>query len=348
MQRRRIWYGVAGAGLGHTMRASVIARHLEREGHVVRLASSGRAVDVLRGHGFTCERIEGLDFHFDNGRVRPWRSVAGALHGAPRKLQHNAAACLRVLRDFRPDVVLTDFESLTSVVGAVAGLPVISVDHQHVIDRCRHPRHIRAAVPAFGSLSALCAMKTRAQRYVVTSFFFPEPARASTQLVGPVLRPLWDTAEPREGEHVVVYHTSNGDRRLLPVLQRCRGTRFIVYGLDREGTDGHVECRRFDERGFVEALASARAVITNGGFTTIGEALALGKPVLSVPVQGQPEQVLNAQWLAELGAGVAANDVTPELVETFLARHFPRVPDARLRNGRRDALAAVDAALEAA
>ncbi|MCA2980821.1 MAG: glycosyltransferase [Myxococcaceae bacterium] len=347
MKQRRIWYGVAGAGLGHTMRAAVIARHLERRGHRVRLVSSGRAVEVLRRHGLCCDRVEGLDFHFDGGRVRPWRSLADVLRGGGGKLRRNGAVCARVLREFRPDAVLTDFESLSSLVGALAGLPVVSVDHQHVIDRCRHPRRVRDAVPSFAALRALCALRTRAHRYVVTSFFFPEPMRADTTLVGPVLRPAWDDLEPRAGRHVVVYHTSASDLRLLPTLRRFTGTRFLVYGLGREGVEGHVECRRFDERGFAAALASARAVITNGGFTTIGEALALGKPVLSIPVDGQPEQALNAQWLAALGAGVTARALSADRLDAFLSTAFPRLADARLHTGRRDACAAVDAALEA-
>ena len=47
----RILYGVTGCGLGHTMRARALAQHLESRGHVVKMAASGRAVDILRRHG---------------------------------------------------------------------------------------------------------------------------------------------------------------------------------------------------------------------------------------------------------------------------------------------------------
>ena len=61
---------------------------------------------------------------------------------------------------------------------------------------------------------------------------------------------------------------------------------------------GNVELRDFDETRFAADLRSARAVIANGGFTTLAEAIRLGKPVLSIPVRHQGEQELNAAYAA--------------------------------------------------
>jgi UDP:flavonoid glycosyltransferase YjiC (YdhE family) len=44
----------------------------------------------------------------------------------------------------------------------------------------------------------------------------------------------------------------------------------------------------------------------------------LGKPVLSVPVDGQFEQVLNARYVAHLGYGAYAPRATAEAVAAFV------------------------------
>ena len=90
---------------------------------------------------------------------------------------------------------------------------------------------------------------------------------------------------------MLVYQTSTSDKRLVPTLNRVQKERFIVYGLRRNAVEGNCVIKDFSEEGFVEDLAQARAVVTNGGLSLIGEALYLGKPVYSVPVLHQFEQL---------------------------------------------------------
>ncbi len=47
-------------------------------------------------------------------------------------------------------------------------------------------------------------------------------------------------------------------------------------------------------------------MVAGGGYTLMSEAVYLHKPLLSVPVEGQFEQVLNALYLEQLGYGVYA------------------------------------------
>jgi uncharacterized protein (TIGR00661 family) len=168
----------------------------------------------------------------------------------------------------------------------------------------------------------------------------------TTELVGPIVRPEIERAVTSRGDHVLVYQTASGDPRLLPSLTATRGARFVVYGLGREARMENVELRSFDEQRFVRDLASARAVIANGGFTTLSEALYLGKPVLSVPMRYQGEQELNAAWLSALGLGATARRFSPAVVAGFLARldHYRASSDPRLRRGTIDACASLDRA----
>lgn len=350
----KILYGVTGEGLGHTMRARALAEELTAQGHTVCLAASSRAAPILRGHGFETIAIDGFRLAYRRGAVERARTLASLAYSAPHAIRRNVEAALVDARAFRPDAVITDFDSFSYLVGWLHDVPIVSFDHQHVVDRCRHPRDVLKRVSRdFRATRAIVRAKTPGcSHFVVSSFFFP-PVRveksASTTLVGPVLRREIVDARRERGDHVIVYQTSNGDPRLLPSLLANDRIRFRVYGAGPARTSGHVELRDFDERSFIEDLATARGVIANGGFTTIAEALYLGKPILSVPIRHQGEQELNAAWLEALGYGMRARRIDGVVVRAFVERIEERASepalDARLTTGRADAFRAVHRAL---
>src|SRR5262249_42304739 len=139
----------------------------------------------------------------------------------------------------------------------------------------------------------------------------------------PILRPEILAARASAGEHLLVYQTAEGNEGLASLLARA-GVECRVYGLRRgiqeEQVEGNVRYRPFSEAGFVADLASARAAVAGGGFTLMGEAVSLGKPMLAIPVEHQFEQVLNGRWLERLGYGQMVERLSePAQLATFLA-----------------------------
>lgn len=348
----RILYGLCGDGLGHTMRARVVAAHLQRAGHEVHLATSGRAACVLRDHGFYVTDIRNLSATYEKGRISRAKTISRFVFEAPERIHFNARAALHEALHFDPDLVVTDFSSFACAVGHALGIPVVSIDHQHVLDRFEHPLRLLAPfIAEYEVARAVVSAKTpKCDHYLVSSFFFPEERsknRTPTTLVGPIVRSEIAALTPTHGDHVLVYQTSSGDPHLLAALAANRETEFRVYGLGREEKIGNVQLRTFDESRFLADLASSRAVITNGGFCAISEALVLGKPILSVPILHQPEQELNARWLETLQLGVHAKRATASSIKTFLKRpHSFRQPDPRVRSGTQDGLRALDRILK--
>ena len=86
-----------------------------------------------------------------------------------------------------------------------------------------------------------------------------------------------------------------------------------VYGMrggpEADQVDGNLEYRPRSGDGFVEDLRTARGVVTGGGFSLLSEAVYLGKPVLSIPLRGQFEQLMNARYLERDGYGLCAEEV---------------------------------------
>jgi len=132
--------------------------------------------------------------------------------------------------------------------------------------------------------------------------------------------------EPSVGGHILVYLTGGFDS-CLDELRKFRRESFLVYGYDRSEQEGPLTFRPFSRDGFLDDLASAKAVIATAGFTLISEALCWRKPYLAMPMQGQFEQELNGFQLGGEGYGKSVAEVDSEAIGDFLYR----LPDYRER-----------------
>jgi len=354
----RILYGVVGEGMGHAMRSRVVIDQLART-HDVQVVVSGRAHDYLKtreSDHLGVNKIWGLTIVYEDNEVRNFHTVFRNLRGAvtggwPR----NVRAYFDLAEQFQPDVVVSDFETWSYLYAKTHRLPVVSLDNIQVVSRCAHAPEILAGHELDFQL-AKAVVKAKLPgclHYLVTSFFFPPVRKARTSLHPPVLRPEILAARAERGEHLLVYQTSESNTE-LPALLAASGRECRIYGFRRglreEVVEGRLRYRPFSEATFIHDLRTASAVVANGGFTLLSEAVYLHKPVLSSPVKKQFEQVLNARYLEAEGYGLAAEELTPERLGEFLER----VPDLERKlagyrqDGNRQLLGALEGLLERA
>jgi len=352
----RILYGVVGEGMGHAMRSRVVLEHLLGQGHQVAIMASGRAVDFLGKHFPEVTRIHGLHIIYEENRVRRgktlWSNVLKGAAGLPK----NIAAYFELIEDFAPEAVISDFESWTYFYAKAHRLPILSIDNMQILNRCTHPAEVLEGYTAdFRLAKAFVKSKLPfCDWYLITTFFRPAIRKKNTSLHPPILRPEILAAQPSEGDHVLVYQTSEGHDTLVDALA-ASGLECRIYGLRRgiteEQIEGNLRYRPFSEKGFIDDLASARGVIASGGFTLMGEAVYLKKPMLAVPLGRQFEQVMNARYLEHLGYGRFAPDLhDAAVIRAFLAE-LPRYREALEgyhQDGNRDLLTAVDQHLDRA
>jgi uncharacterized protein (TIGR00661 family) len=163
-------------------------------------------------------------------------------------------------------------------------------------------------------------MKTPgAYHYLVTSFFFPPVRKRRTTLVPPILRPAVTEAKRVPGKHVLVYLRATGADGIVAILKKLPYP-FRVYGTSGVESEGNVMICPFSETGFLDDLRRARAVIAGGGFSLMSEAVSLHVPMMSIPIEHQFEQELNARYLEDLGYGVWSRTLDPEAIVHFLTR----------------------------
>jgi len=320
----RILYGVVGEGMGHAIRSRVVLDQLFALGHEVETMASSRAADFLAKRFPEVHRIHGLHIIYDENRVRKGRTLWSNLRDGMAALPGQIRSYFELVDDFAPDVVISDFESWVYLYAKSHGLPIVSIDNMQVLNRCRHPPGLLDGIRAEFQLSR-AFVKSKlpfCEHYFITTFFYPPVSRKRTTLVPPVLRPEVIGMTPTRGDHLLVYQTAEDHEALSDVLARC-GMECRIYGLRRglqeEQVEGNLRYRPFDERAFISDLASSRAVISGGSFTVMSECVYLHKPLLSVPVGGQVEQVVNARYLQHLGYGRVAEQLDEPVLRDFLA-----------------------------
>ncbi len=321
----RILYGVTGEGMGHATRSRVILEHLLSCGHRVQVVVSGRAhkflTDRFAGRpNIAFHEIHGLHLDYTGNKLDVPGSVLSNLVEFPKGLFKNVGVYFRM--DFEPQAVISDFESWAYLYGVNHFLPILSIDNMQVIDRCSHGPEVEASADFDLARAAVLSKLPGCRHYLITTFFHPPVAKERTTLVPPILRPEILAARREPGAHVTVYQTAKSNSALVPLL-RSMPYEFRVYGMGREGEEGNVRLRAFSEKGFIDDLRTARAVLAGGGFSLMSECVNLRIPMYSVPLEKQFEQELNARYLAALGYGAWARHWQREPVERFLAEAPP-------------------------
>jgi uncharacterized protein (TIGR00661 family) len=320
----RILYGVVGEGMGHAMRSRVILEHLVKSQHEVEIMASSRAADFLAKRFEGVNKIHGLHMITEDNRVRMgktlWSNVLTGAAGLPK----NIAAYFTLIHDFKPELVIADFESWVYLYGKTHRIPVLSIDNMQIINRCTHgPEILEGHRAEFETTRAFIKGKLPfCDHYFITTFFYPPIRKQDTSLYPPILRPEILGANVRKGDHLLVYQTAEGNERLVETLAKT-GIECRIYGMRRtikaEEREGNLRYMPFSEERFIDDLASSRAVIAGGGFTTMGEAVYMRKPMLSVPLERQFEQVMNARYLEKEGYGRYAESLDdPSAITGFL------------------------------
>jgi uncharacterized protein (TIGR00661 family) len=346
----KILYGVPSEGMGHATRSKVIIEHLLENGHDIRIATSDRAFELLEksfpGRGI---RIEGLHLNYKQGGIDKSASVANFMATARESLAANIRQYFHLRKESPPAAVISDFESFTYLFAKLGRTPLLSIDNMQVINRCK----LGIDIPADEKESyrlARAAVKAKlpyCNRYLVSAFFDAPPIKKNTRIIPPILRDIvLKTAGMKlpSSAHILVYQTATSQSDLISGLQKVRNESFIVYGLGRDETLGNVILRSFSEEGFVRELATARGVITNGGFSLISEAVYLRRPVCSFPLGGQFEQYINGTKIEQLGFGRSFSSFSPDAVKAYLydLKRFSSTLAGYRQNGNRRTFEEVD------
>jgi len=302
-----ILYGIQGTGNGHITRSREMVTELRRRGHQVRVIVSGRSREKLWDMDDLepFEVYRGLSFATENGRIKRFDTF--------KELQP-----ITLVRDVNRvdsddyDLVITDYEPITSRVAQRRKLTSIGLGHQYAFS---------SDIPKKGFDTF---------HNLIMQYFAPATLDVGlhwhhfNQAILPPIIPDMDSPAVVDRDIILVYLPFEDQVRLLPVLHAHPGKQFLLY-TDRlkPGELGNVTVRSFSRVGFHADLVRCSGVICNSGFELPSEVLALGKKLYTKPLRGQPEQVSNALALKEMKRGTVVNEIDVDTLGGWLEGRDP-------------------------
>ncbi len=318
-ENKRIIYSVCGEGLGHAIRGGVVIEYLIKQGHDLIVFSSERAYQYLSKKFENVYEIGGFNTVYENNSVRNKKTFVYNMKDVPADLKNNMVKMYKLSQKFKPDLVISDFEFYANLLAHILRIPLISIDNMHVLTEANYDSPTKYTKDRFFSEAVVHAFIQNANYTLIYSYFYPPLKNPNkTEYVKPIIRDEIYQLKPTNGDSILVYQTSNSNKKLIELLKDNPDKKFIVYGFHKDEKDNNILYRSFSEDLLYNDFKNAKCVITNGGFSFITEALQLGKPVLSIPVKKQFEQILNALALDKLGYGEHHDVINQSILDKFL------------------------------
>ncbi|MFA5358886.1 MAG: MJ1255/VC2487 family glycosyltransferase [Patescibacteria group bacterium] len=319
----RILYSVQGVGMGHAMRSLVVIEHLCSEGHEVIITANHKAYDFFKTRYPRVYELKGFDFVLDKNGMMLWiPTFLRWVEKMPVYFLQNTRRLRKIINEFKPQIVVTDFEPFAHYIANIYRLPLVSIDNQQRIIFCPLKLSKGYRDEIFRAKAAIKSFIVKADYYIILDFAGCKLKKEKNNvfLTPPILRKEIVRAQPTDGNKILVYMWERYADRAIQVLNKIPEHNFILYGLNREGKEGNVELRLFSTENMVKDLAACHAIIGNAGFTLVSEAMFLQKPFLVVPMAGQFEQIVNALEIKEKNYGLTVDELTVENVREFLSR----------------------------
>lgn len=317
----KILYGVAGQGFGHSSRSHLIGRHLLEKGHDVIFAGSMKSYSYLKGV-FGPERVRevmGLRLIYDNGKLATFRTGIQNLKCYPAGRKTNRSL-FGEMKDFKPDLVISDYEPFSAWWAWRREVPYITIDHQSTMTQC-----VLDKIPGVGPGGLAARALTRVyypgcDRHIAVNFFRAGLRSKKAVLAGPVIREEVLSRSPSQCDAVIFYTTDVSFRaRLGEIFGGFSDREFLIYGFNEDSRQGNCIFKRTSTEGFLDDLSRCGGVIATAGFSLICECLHFRKKMLLLPIGGQYEQVMNAYYMQKLGMGICWRDgLCREVVQAFL------------------------------
>lgn len=285
----KIFYAVQATGNGHISRAMELLPYLKKYGEVdIFLSGSNSTLPLNAPVAF---RSRGLSLQY---------TCHGSLNYLKTLKQLNLTRIRKEARDLplkKYDLVLNDFEAITSLACKIKGVPSIHFGHQASFITNKTPR------PDKKDRMGEWILKNYAKGTYNIGLHFN---RYDDFIEPPVIKSEIWIADAMDKGHITVYLPAYCDTELITIFLRIKDVRFEIFSRQakRMYHAENITLLPVNKDSFNKSLISCRGIITGAGFETPAEALYLNKKLLVIPIKGQYEQRCNAAALKKLGIKV--------------------------------------------
>jgi uncharacterized protein (TIGR00661 family) len=301
----KIFYAIQATGNGHISRAIQLYPYLQKFG-TVDFFLSGNNASLNTGLPIKF-KSKGCSLHYSKCGGLDYWDIAKNIK--PFQLYKEAKAL--PLKEY--DVVINDFESITSLACKLQNVHSIQFGHQASFISNATPRPEKKSI--MGEL--------------ILKHYAPSPKNIGLHfekydsfIYPPIIKDEITKAEPTNLKHITIYLPSFQKDCLEKAFKKVKDVAFhwFLNDIEFRYTDDNITYYPINQKLFNQSLISCDGIITGGGFETPAEALFLGKKILSIPIQNHYEQECNAEALKQMGIPVIyeVGNNFDEIIENWL------------------------------
>ena len=337
-----ILFAINGLGMGNSTRCHVVIQRLSAEAEV-HVITSGNGLFFLKDRPEIASLSETLPlaYAFSGDGVNALGTLAGirTMRGALREKKKRLDA---LLDELNPDLVVTDSEYVIRPV-LQRRIPLAGINNSDVVvseyfRRKNLPGSIRAHFWGI-EYSDYLLHRMKWKLAVSPSPFADKPRSDTFKRIGLIVRDgARETALeragkpaplPKEIDRIVVMLSGSAFASQISELQTLP---WKVDVIGRDGVNAGNVMYHGKIRESLELVRNAGALVINGGFSSVSEALAMMRPVYVIPVPNHAEQLMNALMVKEVGAGSVENTATiiQRLKEAHRTNRWDGLPESRL------------------
>jgi uncharacterized protein (TIGR00661 family) len=285
----KIFYAIQATGNGHISRAIQLYPYLKKFGSVDFFMSGNNAslnVDIPIKY-----KSKGCSLHYSQCGGLDYLKIAKNIN--PLQMFRDAKAL--PLSEY--DVVINDFDSITSLACKLQKVKSIQFGHQASFMSDLTPR------PEKNNIMGELVLKhyAPAPKYIGLHF-----KKYDSFIHPPIIKDEIFLATPKDLNHISVYLPSFDRECLEKAFHKVKGIEFqwFLNDIKEIRKEGNITYFPVNQKLFNESLINCHGILTGGGFETPAEALFLNKKILSIPIKNHYEQECNAAALKLLGVPV--------------------------------------------
>jgi uncharacterized protein (TIGR00661 family) len=333
----KILFSPCGVGLGHAGRCIPLAQKLAEKGAELLFSTYKDAVQYVKQEGFPVVKVPPLGFRVKPDGTVDFRQTAAnpGPFFASFTLMRQINAEIKVMKAFKPDVVVSDSRISPLIAAKLLGIPRVCILNQFQIIIPRRKKFLRLAKLAdAGTLAIIGKIWTSGIHvlipdlpppYVISlgNLRIPKAYRKRVRLIGPILsiypQELPSRKEIRQNlgfdeDDPLIFVPISGpvkERSFLIGILRKIFLNFpkdyqIVMSLGYPNTStnpikkGNLTIFKWVPHRF-EMLKACDLVIARAGHGTLLQSICYGKPMILIPTPSHTEQLNNAEKAVELG-----------------------------------------------
>jgi uncharacterized protein (TIGR00661 family) len=281
----KILYAFQGTGNGHMARAQEIVPILKKYASVDTLIS-----------GHQSQLKADFDINFQYKGISLLYNKTGGLSYLKTFTDNKFLEAIKAVRKLelsQYDLIINDFEPLTSWACKLKKIPMIGLSHQASMSFKETPKPEKKDF--FGEM----ILQYYAPSEEKIGFHFES---YNSKIKKPVIRRKIRNLNPDKKGYYLVYLPSFSDENIIKVLKQIPVEWKVFSKYSKlQFKEGNVEVFPIDETQYLKYFENCDGILCNAGFETPAEALFMDKKLFVIPIHNQYEQECNACALDKMG-----------------------------------------------